>query len=142
MILLKISGAIPMNPDKTKFLLRILARIYSAVVFICCVYIIFESVLFVVVNIEKMEALINGLWIKSSLFMTDLQLIGLFRKQFELKELMHCSPLVVTGKIGGILKGCMKRAMRLCHLIIWSYMFISIAVSILFEFRYKQKYKI
>jgi hypothetical protein len=134
MALLKISGAIPMKLSKNK-VLNLLAITYMLSVAVCCIYNILETCLFLVINMEKSEVLYSNLWIKVSLCISDVQLMGFFSKREQLRQLMSCRPQVVKTTIGSDLKKGAKKATKLGHLIIWTYIFISFAASLSLEFR-------
>lgn len=132
--MLKISGALPIRLAKNE-ILKLLAILYMLTVAVCCIYTVLETVLFLIINLENNKTLYSNLWIKVSLLITDLQLMGFFRKREQLRQLMSSRPQVVKSTIGTDLKLCMKKATKLGHLIIWTYIFISVAASISLEFR-------
>lgn len=132
--MLKISGAIPIKLSKNE-ILKFLAILYMLTVAVCCIYTVLETGLFLVVNLENNKTLYSNLWIKVSLLFTDAQLIGFFRKREQLRQLMRSRPQVVKSTIGTDLKLCMKKASKLGQLIIWTYIFISVAASLSLEFR-------
>jgi hypothetical protein len=135
LILLKISGAIPFTLSKNK-IRKLLAVIYMLSVAVCCIYTVLETCLFFVINMENSKELYSNLWIKASLCITDVQLMGFFSKREQLRQLMSCCPQVVKSTIATDLKKGVKKATKLSHLIIWTYVFISIAASISLEYRY------
>jgi hypothetical protein len=123
-----------MRLSKNK-VLNILAIIYMLSVAVCCIYTVLETCLFLVINMEKSKVLYSNLWIKVSLCISDVQLMGFFSKREQLGQLMSCRPPVVKNTIITDLKKGVKKATKLGHLIIWTYFFISFAASLSLEFR-------
>ncbi|CAB3360576.1 Hypothetical predicted protein [Cloeon dipterum] len=133
LILMKVSGALPMNPRNT--FLRLMSQLYIAITAICYAHTIFETLLYFFINAEKTQVLLRGLWIKGSLLIYVLQILGFLMKRKDVHEILHSCPEVIKENFGTVLKMYMRKARRLCYLIVWLYMLISAAVSIALENR-------